>query len=366
MNHQIKRFITCHVPVSACNFNCPYCYIRNIKEKKIENFILPPKELAQKLTVERLGGICYFNLCADGETMLQPQLIELISELTLQGHYADIITNGTMTKKFDELINYLSQDQQSRLMIKFSFHYLELKKKKLMSQYVDNINKIKKSNISYSIEITPHDELVPYINEIKSFSIKEFGALPHITVARDADTKKIELLTCYSREEYKKIWGQFDSSMFDFKFSTFNHRRQEFCYAGDWSVKLNLGTGEYRQCYVGDELGNICDEGPLKFRAIGRCRMPHCFNGHAFLALGDIPDLKCPTYAEERDRLCDDGTHWLKADCLEFFSSKLYESNELYTDEEKTESIRATNKAIALETKEKILKKIRKITRSDE
>ena len=156
------------------------------------------------------------------------------------GHYADIITNGTITKKFDELINTLNYEEQSRLMIKFSFHYLMLKQTDLMQTFVDNVNKIKNSNISYSIEITPHDELIEYIDDIKDFSLKNFGALPHITVARDMDTKEIALLTDYSRDEYQKIWGQFESPMFDFKFSTFNKRRKEFCYAGDWSIKLNF------------------------------------------------------------------------------------------------------------------------------
>ena len=80
MADQIKRFITCRVPVTACNFNCMYCYLRSIEKRTIENFVLAPEELSKKLSIERLGGICYFNLCADGETMLHPQLISLVKE----------------------------------------------------------------------------------------------------------------------------------------------------------------------------------------------------------------------------------------------------------------------------------------------
>jgi len=366
MEQTIKRFITCHVPVTACNFNCQYCYIRNIKEREINKFILEPVMLAEKLSPERLGGICYFNFCADGETMLQPQLIELIHHLTKAGHYADIITNGTLTNKFEELIKYLSEDEQKHLMIKFSFHYLELKKKKLLEKYVSNVNLIKKSNISYSIEITPHDELVEYISEIKEFSISNFGALPHITVARNADTREIALLTEYDRDHYKEIWGQFDSPMFDFKFSTFNHKRKEFCYAGDWSIKLDLGSGEYRQCYVGRRLGNICDEGELVFQAIGHCRMPHCFNGHAFLALGDIPELSAPTYAQERDRACVDGTHWLKEGCQCFFSTKLYNNNEEYSPEKKKECLNQTRKDIVRDKTARIVQKMKEAIKPHE
>lgn len=362
----IKRFITCQVPVTICNFNCQYCYLRNIQEKTISPFVLEPIDLAAKLSTDRLGGQCYFNLCADGETMLHPQLIGLIKQLTNDGHYADIITNGTISKKFDELILELSPIQQKHLMIKFSFHYMELKKRKLLDKFVENVNKIRESDISFSIEITPHDELIPLIDEIKAFSINKFGALPHLTVARDVDTKGIELLTRLSRKEYGEVWGQFESAMFDFKFSTFNHKRKEFCYAGDWSIKLDLESGKYRQCYVGEELGNICDEGPLNFSAIGRCRMPHCFNGHAFLALGDIPELNCPTYTEERDRICSDGSHWLKESCQEFFSTKLYENNEQYSSVQKEKCINNTKKAMVSSAKEKIIQKARKIICSNE
>ena len=37
---------------------------------------------------------------------------------------------------------------------------------------------------------------------------------------------------------------------------------------------------------------------PIRFEAIGcKCTQPHCYNGHAFLTLGDIPELNTPTYA---------------------------------------------------------------------
>lgn len=359
MHDTIKRFITCYIPVTACNFQCSYCYLRWLKDRKIHDFCMPPELIVKKLSVKNLGGLCYFNLCADGETMMHPRLIDLIDLLTKEGHYVDIITNGTLTKKFEELISTLSKTQMRHVMIKFSFHYIQLKEKNMLRKFVENVNLVKNSDLSYSIEITPHDELVEYIEQIKEFSINNFGALPHITVARDMDTKEIALLTSMGREEYKKIWSQFDSTMFDFKFSIFNKKRHEFCYAGDWSIKLDLGTGEYRQCYKGIILGNICSNEPLNFKAIGKCRMPHCYNGHAFLALGTIPDLDCPTYASERDRKCVDGSYWLKPEVRNFFSTKLVNANELYNDKKKREAIAATNIDLAKSGIEKIIKKIK-------
>jgi organic radical activating enzyme len=349
---KIKKFVTCLVPVNACNFRCSYCYLshhiqNNAYSGKIYPFIMESSKIAQSLSPERLGGFCYFNLCAAGETMLHPQIISLVDELTKKGHFVDIVTNGTVSKRFDELINDLSADQKKRTFIKFSFHYLELKKRDLIEKFISNVEKIKNAGISYTIEITPHDELIPYIDEIKEFSIREFGAWPHITVARNEGTDEIALLTELNREEYSKIWGTFDSEMFRFKLRLFNQKRCEFCYAGLWSISVNLKDGCYDQCYIGNRLGNICDiEKPLNFMPIGKCKEPHCFNGHAFLGFGDIPEIGTDiTYAMERDRVTNCGEHWLKPDMREFFSSKLYESNDQLTNSEK-KSIFKKNKIL--------------------
>lgn len=47
--------------------------------------------------------------------------------------------------------------------------------------------------------------------------------------------------------------------------------------------------------------------------------------------MGSIPELKSPTYAELRNRICEDGTEWLGKEVKEFYSSKLYESNTEYS-----------------------------------
>lgn len=366
MNEIIKKFITCQVPVSICNFKCPYCYIdqTGVKNNKISNFAIPPAEFAKKFLPEKMGGFCYFNLCGNGETMIHPQVNDLVYYLTKEGHYCDIITNGTQSKKFDELLERLSKEQQKHLFIKFSFHYLELKRLKLVEQFLKNVEKIKKSEISYTIEITPYDDLIPYIDEIKEFSLDNFGALPHITVARNMATDKIEILTKLSREEYKKIWGQFDSKMFEFKLSTFNVKRTEFCYAGEWSISINLGTGIYKQCYCGAVLGNIKDECDIKFLACGKCREPHCYNGHAFLTFGDIPEIDTPTYSDMRDRITKDDKHWLKDDCRKFFNTKLYNNNMEYSAEEKRKAINQTNKLLIEQKIEKIPNKIKNISKN--
>lgn len=335
---KIKKFITCLVPVYACNFRCHYCYLsqhNNAYRNGIKNFIMEPQKIAESLSIERLGGTCYFNLCAAGETLLHPQIIDLVDSLTRIGHYCDIITNGSLEEKFNELVYRLDPEQKKHLFIKFSFHYLELKERDLLELFVKNVNVVRQAGISYSIEVTPNDKLIPYIDELKTFSMNFFGAYPHITVARDERVKDIALLTDYSKDKYRKIWSTFDSDLFEFKMNIFSQYRTEFCYAGLWSLWINLETGYYAQCYKGDRLGNIKNMNkPLYLRAIGRCKQPHCFNGHAFLALGNIPGINAPTYADERDRVITTGEHWLDEDIRSFFSTKLYENNLLLSIKE--------------------------------
>ena len=71
---------------------------------------------------------------------------------------------------------------------------------------------------------------------------------------------------------------------------------------------------------------------PIKFKPLGcHCQQPHCFNGHAWIALGTILDLKAPTYADLRNRVCNNGTEWIQPQMKEFLSQKLYENNEEYS-----------------------------------
>ena len=126
----------------------------------------------------------------------------------MEGHFLQIVTNTTITKEIDRYCS--GEVDASHLFFKCSFHYLQLKKRNMLDIFSDNVNRLRNAGFSITVEITPEDELVPYINEIKDFSIKRFGALPHITVTRNEDTKEFELLSKYTIKEFGEIWGTFD------------------------------------------------------------------------------------------------------------------------------------------------------------
>ena len=332
----IKRFIDCYVPVTGCTLRCHYCYItqHRLFDAKLPKFKYSPEHVKKALSRKRLGGTCLINLCGGGETLLPPEIPAYARALLEEGHYVMIVTNATVDKRFDEIAAF-PPELTKRLFFKFSYHYMELKKRNLLDRFFSNIRKVRDAGCSFTLEATPSDELIPYIEEMKQAALDNVGAINHITVGRDErDPDKLPILTSMSKEKYIKTWATFNSSFFDYKMSIFEIKRKEFCYAGDWSFYLNLATGIMTQCYCSYYSQNIFDdpEKPIRFKAIGNnCNQHHCYNGHAFLVLGNIPELEAPTYGEIRNRKCNDGSEWLEPDMKHFMSTKLYQNNKEYS-----------------------------------
>lgn len=328
---KIKRFIDCGINTFSCNLRCHYCYVAQnyVFTRENPTFKHPAELVGKALSKERLGGTCLFNLCATGETLMPQVTLDYTKAILEQGHYVMIVTNATITKRFKEIAEW-PEELRRHLFFKVSFHYLELKRLKMFDKFFSNIELIKQMGASFTLEITPSDELIPHIEDIKKMSMEKVGALPHITIARDESNPKFPMLTKLSKEEYIHTWGDnFHSALFDFKMKIFGVKRNEYCYAGNWSATLNLQTGTLKQCYCTNFFTNIYRnvEKPIKWVEIGKCKAPHCHNGHAFLAFGAIPELETPYFAELRNRVCADGSEWLNEDMKQMFSSKLIESN---------------------------------------
>lgn len=362
---KIKRFVSCYVPVTTCNLRCHYCYIT---QHRLFNGPLPQLKYSadtvrKSLSINRLGGIALINFCGGGETLLPPKVLEYVRALLEEGHYVMIVTNATLSKRFDEVTAF-PPELTKRLFFKFSYHYLQLKERKLLDVFFSNVKKARDAGCSFTLEITPSDELVPYISELTELAIKEVGAKPHVTVARDErDPNSMPILTKMSDEDYVKTWSVFQSELFSFKKSIFNVKRKEFCYAGDWSFLVNLGTGMMSQCYYSYVSHNIFDDytKPIPFKAVGcNCGQYHCYNGHAFLVLGDIPELKVPSYADLRNRVCTDGSEWLKPEMKSFMNTYLWETNQEYSDQKKLE---VNNEISWLRKKMKLKKRIRRLAK---
>ncbi|MBQ7544814.1 MAG: radical SAM protein [Synergistaceae bacterium] len=308
---KIKKALMFTIPTSICNFRCQYCYIaqRPIhyqgKQAKMQ---YSPEQVAYACRPERLGGLAFMNFCGDGETLLSKDIDLYVRALVEQGHYGEIVTNCTITPMIDKILSWPAE-LRARTEFKCSFHYLELKKRGMLDTFVKNVHHIWDAGSSANIELTEHDELVPYIDEVKEFSMKHFGALPQVTIARDDVSGGIDYLTKLPMDEYERIWSTFDSNFWEYKKSVFGVKQTDFCYSGLWSAFIFLDSGVARTCYGGYFLENVFEhpERPFPARPTVKCVLPHCYNAHAFLTLGCIPGATPVGYGDIRNRKCTYG-----------------------------------------------------------
>lgn len=119
---KLHKFIDLYYPIETCNLSCEYCYIHehrdNIKRKYTCSH--SSAEIRRALSVERLGGICLLNFCAGGETLLYPETFDIIEQLLLEGHYVNVVTNGTMTENI-HLLERLMKRAGSVFSLNFHF-----------------------------------------------------------------------------------------------------------------------------------------------------------------------------------------------------------------------------------------------------
>lgn len=336
---KIKKILLFRIPMSICNFRCHYCYLAQRPEhyQGVQPVMkYTPEQVAYALRQERVGGPCFMNFCADGETLLTKDIDKYVKALVEQGHYAEVVTNLTVTNILDKFLCW-DKELLKRLEFKCSFHYLELKKKGWLDRFADNVNKIWAAGASANIELAPSDELMPYIEEVKAYSMKNFGALPQLTILRDDRTNGIDYLTNMSEGEYNKTWEPFGSTFWEFKKTIFGKKQTEFCYAGAWSAYIDLTSGLSSGCYGRIDLGDVfkSPNSPFPSIAVGKCPIAHCYNGHAMLSMGLIPHHNNTTYGYLRDRVKADGSHWLQPELRSFFDTKLEESNLEYSEKEK-------------------------------
>ncbi len=330
---RIHKFIELLVHgTTECNFHCEYCYVWRKSEftQGRETSEYTAKEIRQALSQNRLGGPCHINACALGETLLSENIVELTYELLEEGHYLSIITNGTFVPKIDAILRF-PDELLERMFFKFSFHYAELKRTNLLEIFWRNVDKVKASPCSYSLEVTPCDSLVEDISSVKEeFEKRADGAMPHITFTRDSNKTGLDLLSDLSLEEYKRIWSTFDSDLFDLKCGLYKKKIDQACYAGNWSYRINVVNGNLQSCYQQELNGTIFDapQKPLPILTVDHgCNMDYCFNNHAFLAWGDVPDIPCDNYYKVRDRVSKNSIHWIKEPYAAAMQQKLYDNN---------------------------------------
>lgn len=327
-----RRFFECLIPETVCNLECDYCYViqENRRTMKLAKLKYPPDHIIKALDCSRVGGICWISICGAGETFAQPELIEIVKGLLECGHYINITTNGTLTKRIRELVCACKQNI-NHLHFAFSLHYLELQRKNLLDSFFENVKFVHASGASFVVQMNLYDKYLPYIDEIKELCLEKIGAYPQVALTRDESVRPMKILTEGTIQEYFNYGEKFDSPLFRFTYQNFNKKRSEFCYAGEWSGVLNLATGWLSKCYMNSEGGqNIFEDisKPISFEAVGKhCNNCYCVNSSHFMSLGVIPSIHTPSYVDLRNR---ENAGWYTSDMKQFLGHKLSESNVQY------------------------------------
>ncbi len=340
----IFRFINTNIPTNGCNLRCEYCYIRQHGDESVlqtgaakERFRYSVTHMLKALSIERMGGVCMFNISGSGETLLCPEIVEITKGLLENGHYVALINNCTITQRINQMAAFPAQHRQ-RLFFKASFHFRELKRRNLLNTFVANINTLRQSGIAFSIEIVSSDYLLPDIDEVKAFCIAHFGALPHVLTGRDEQAvgQFPRIATKLSPEAYHKLWSSFDSDLFVYQQKAYDLPHREFCYAGVYTGTLALETGNFSPCPGTKKVTNFFEDidSPILFAPMGEsCPFPNCYCGFFLHVLAGVSREYDPGvyFSNFRDRICNDGSHWLSPTIREAFSHRCSEYHMKYS-----------------------------------
>lgn len=337
INDKIVKYMDMALFSFPCNMRCHYCYVGQYATDKERATIMPmkysPADLEKALNKKRMGGTCVVTFSTAGETLLHPTTIEYLKAILNAGHFLHISTNLTVKKRVEELLA-LPAEMRSRLFFKASVQYLELKRLNLLDVFAENCHKVWDAGATCALEITPNDELIPYIPEIKEWSLKNFGALPQLSIPRDETVPEVKLLSKYSLEEFGRIWEDFYSEEFRFKLNMWERPITDFCYAGKISCFVIVNTGEMLTCPKSKCIGNFFEGETLKTEAAAKCPQAHCFVCHNWLGFGSCPTVDETNYLWQRDRVMPDGRHWVSERCRHAFRQRVCDNNELYSKKE--------------------------------
>lgn len=362
---KIKRFIEANIDGCSCNLECSYCYLRqkNYNQGRKETILKYPLDVISKAcSVERLGGKCLFSIVGDGETLLPEEVIDLIMVLIEEGHFVSVLTNGTVTKRIHELIERLEKiEKKEALNFHISLHYPELKRKNLLSVFFENVKYIQLHNMSFNIKTVLGEEFDENLaDELKTICVKEVGAFPQIGLARrDKSDGTFSICTKLSKEDYYRLGDSFHSQLFELDSKEFNYRRDEFCYAGEWSFMLNFTTGRCWECLSNNlNAFNFFEhvDKKLPLKAVGmHCNRKYCSCVN-FQAWGIMPGHEEYSNLDIYDR--PEG-NWIKEPFRTIFDTKLYETNKIYDEKEKAELLKwQTKKEKRRQDKLQIMRKL--------
>lgn len=362
---KIQKYINVDLSGCGCNLKCSYCYLRQRDycfdvDHELKYSI---DTIKKACSIERIGGVALFAIVGDGETLMPDYIIDLIFAIIDEGHYVTVLTNGTISKKIQDIVNRLEvENKKDKFCFQFSLHYFELVKANLLDKFFDNIHYTQEHGISFVVKTVLGEEFnAENAKEFIELTKEKIGGVPQVSIARNDSSMEKNICTNLTDEEYFAMGDLFESELFELDKSELQVRREEFCYAGLWVFFVNFTTGICTECLGNrDNSFNFFEnlDKPLTLYPVGRrCKMKYCQCCN-FQAWGLIPERTVPTNKDIYDR---EGTKWLTDSFIEVFSTKLFETNKVFSEKEKEENDLQVEKIIKAKIKQEKIERLNRI-----
>ena len=299
---EIKYDITVYVPGTVCNMRCEYCYITQCIDENHSlkvNLKYPLETMIRAFSPKRLGGLANVTVIGSGETLFCKEVIPFVKGLLEFGHVVSLVTNVTITKRLDEILNF-ERKLMRRLIIKGSCHWDELVRLKKLDTYFDYLRKFREVGANISPFLVICSSYYKQFEEIHDRFIKELGDVPDCSPCLIMPTNELirgaQFYVDPPLDEnfLKKEKLLFNSKVFDTCVKWLDIDPQKiFCYAGKWSFIVNLESGRVRKCHrCPSETDFFVDlENMPKLEAIGsNCQTNSCSLQYNFIGEGLIPE----------------------------------------------------------------------------
>lgn len=312
---KISKEITLYVPGDYCNMRCSYCYLtenfhRN-RNCEMPDFKYPVDHMIKAFDPVRIGGLAHIIVIGSGETLIDERVVELSRGLVEYGHIVEVVTNGTLTKRIEELIK-LPLKNIDRLVVKCSLHWNELKRLNLVEEYFDNIKKCISAGASSYPFLVIGDEYMNELEEINAKCQEELNVSPVCSpcvVETDPEQIVKKRMKSTSPASDKNIVDKvnqiFDSEVYRQCLKVLEvDVRNIFCYAGKYSFGVLLQDGGLIRCHQTPQEGGCffenIDNPFCGLDYVGNeCAIGTCCLQYDMFAFGLIPEIEnIPTYAE--------------------------------------------------------------------
>lgn len=251
--------------------------------------------IAESLSPECVGGPCFFYGYADGEPLLHEENLRLLAALAAQGHFVAVTTNLNAAEP-GRLERVFASCDRWRVLFLASLHWHELRRRGRLNAFFDTMDFLRTAGFSCRIRLCLAPEYRSDLEAIDALCLQRTGQLPLLTRWRGPESPDLDM------NELDGIGAR--SPVYRLQKLSMDVPRREFCFAGERSVVLDLGSGELRACLAEPVTGVLNPNSPHKElpfpgEPVGRhCHARWCMCCSILWPWGVLPDLFPGTWAD--------------------------------------------------------------------